>query len=237
MKKDRVLLNLKRWKQRPAECAIAAATTIAHFYDKDVTYEEVRELVPRSIRKNGLWTSQEARLLNELGFGKVTIVTADLDLVDFSWSDFEQDDIVDKLKKLRAHYGRARDKDSKKYVHDMIQWLEDEDCDNQLRIDQDFPKYIKRSLKSGRPVGASVNWTALHKFSKSAKGKPNGDISGYTEYHAIVLRGYDEKGVFVVDSHTQFYKGRLKNIQNGYYKISWEKFLVTAPTGDLILIG
>ena len=38
---ERVLLNVKRWKQHPSECAIAAAATLASFYDKEVTYAQV----------------------------------------------------------------------------------------------------------------------------------------------------------------------------------------------------
>ena len=233
----RVLLNVKRHVQRPSECAIAAVTALASFYDDDITYNEVRTMIPKRKRRNGLYTSQQARLLNRLGYTKVTVVTADLEMVDFTWADLSKEALLCKLKRLRAYYGRAGS-ENKEIVHDMIEWLEAEGYDNQLRIDQDFPRYIRRSLDSGRPIGASFNWTALHKFSKSGKkGSLDGDIKGEPEHHAVVLRGYDDKGVFVVDSHSSSYKGRWKKYQNGYYKVSWEKFLVNAHAGDLILLG
>jgi len=234
----RVLLPVKRWRQRPAECGIAAASALASFYDDSVTYKKAREMITPARRKRGLWTSQQARLLNQLGCGKVTIITADLELIDYSWVGFSKEELIGKLKKLRAHYGRKRDKVAKMWVNDFIEWLEDESCDNQLIISQDFPYYIKRDLSNGRPVGASFNWTSLHKFSKSKeKKKPNGDIGGESEEHAVVIRGYDEKGVFIVDSHSQYYKGKRARFKNGYYKVSWERFLVNAPYGDLLLVG
>jgi len=239
MNQERVLLSVKSTRQRNSECAIAAATTMARFYDKDITYKEVRKLVPRSIikKQEGMWTSQEARILNKLGFSKVTIVTADLDTFDFSWSYLSKEKMIEKLKQVEKQCLKNNNIDNKKYTHDIIVWLSDPECDNQIIIDQDFSKYIRRSLQQGGPVGASVNWTSLHRFKKQRVRKSvPGDIEGDSEYHAIVIRGYDDSDIFVVDSLTSIYKGQLKKFKNGYYKISWEKFLVNAPTGDLILI-
>jgi len=235
---SRVLLKVPRFRQHPGECAIAAASTMAAFYDDSITYKCTRELLTPAQRKKGLWTSQQARLLNQLGYGKVTIVTADLLLVDYSWVGLNKEELIEKLKKLRAYYGRKRDTDSKVWVSDFLVWLEDEFCDNHLVISQDFPYYIKRDLNNGRPVGASFNWTSMHKFTKSKeKKKSNGDIGGESEEHAVVIRGYDKCGVFIVDSHFQYYKGKRAKFRNGYYKVSWERFLVNAPYGDLLLVG
>ncbi len=235
--KHRVLLNVKRWKQKPEECAIAAASCLASFYDNDIKYSSVRKLIPPKVRKKGFYSSQQAKLLNQLGYSKVTIVTADLDYVDFAWSKLDQEALIKKLKKMRAYCGRAGQVEIKNLVIDMIGWLELEGYDNQLRIDQDFPKWIKMYLDNGRPVGAAFNWTALHRFSKGKVRPGDDDIKGGEEHHAVVIRGYDDDGVFIVDSHSQFYKGKWAKYRNGYYKISWNKFLTNAPIGDLILVG
>jgi hypothetical protein len=242
MTKQRVLLNVKRVKQRPSECSLAASTVLASFYDPSIKYQQVRKLVSQKFRDKGMWTSEQAGLLNDLGFTKITIVTADLDIVDYSWTDLSKDELIEKLKKMRTHYGRARNFGEKGRVSDMIKWLSREEHDNQLKIDQDFPKWIRRYIDNGRPVCASINWTALHKMPKSsayADGNRDKyvDIGGTPELHSIVVRGYDDDGIFVVDSHTKYYKGRLRRYRNGYYKISWNKFLVNAPFGDLILVG
>ena len=231
---DRVLLNVKRFSQRVSECGIATVASLANFFDPAVEYEDVRLLVPYKERHQGLYTSEQARLLNRLGFENVAIVTADLNLVDFSWENLSRNGVIRRMKKLRAHYKRKDDYESADYVNDMIEWLEDPECDNNIIIDYEFKKHIQRQLKKGVPVGAAVNWTSLFKFKKGTR--KNGDITGDTEDHAFVLRGYDAKGVFVVDSHSHYYTGKRKKYKNGYYKLAWDKFLVNIPGGDLILL-
>ena len=231
---NRVLLNVKRFKQEPACCAIAAVASMAHFFNTDVLYKDVKKLTKESfsdyVEGEGLYTSQQCRLLNKLGFDKVTVITSNLELVDFTWSKLSKPKLLGRMKKLKAYYGRIKYQSE---VKDMIEWLENSDCDNKLIIDGDFAKYIRRSLNKGYPVIAAVNWTKMFRFRK---GKPvDGDIKGDPEYHAFVIRGYDEEGVFVVDSHHRFYTGKRSKFKKGYYKISWEKFL-TNSTGDLILL-
>lgn len=232
---DRVLLTVKRYRQHPAECAIAAASSLAHFFDDSIEYSDVRTMVSKKLRRDGLETSQQARLLNKLGFEVITIVTADLNLVDFGWAKYTKKSKVRRMKMLRAYYRKQKEKVLVEYVDDMIQWLEDENNDNDIIIDYEFKKYIKKHLDKGRPVGAAVNWTSLFKYSKGDR-RQNGDIEGEPEDHAIVLRGYDDKGVFVVDSHYKHYTGKRAKYRNGYYKLAWDKFLVNIPGGDLILL-
>ena len=46
--------------------------------------------------------------------------------------------------------------------------------------------------------------------------------------HAVVIRGYDSKGLFIVDSDS--------SNEVGYYKLTWNKFLLSVQTGDLLLV-
>ena len=217
---NRVLLNVKRFRQKPSQCGLAAAASLANYYDRSITYSDVQDLVKPSNVQDGVYTSEQARLLNQLGFGSVSIVIADLHLIDLS---------------MRAYYGRIRDKESREYADDMAKWLEDENCDNRLIIDYNFAKYIRRSLDNERPVGASISWTKMFRYRKGDRSD-NGDIKGEPEEHAIVVRGYDSKGVFIVDSHWQCYTGKRKKYSRGYYKVSWDIFLVNMLS-DIILIG
>jgi len=232
-----VLLNVKRFKQYTSECGIAAASSIANYYKSSINYESARNLLPQQIRKNGVYTSQQARILNRLGFKKVSIVTSDLSLVDFSWRNLSKKRLIAKLKQLSRYYNRTKQKHLKLYVLDMIDWLEDKTCDNKLIIDYNLPKYIKRSIGSYKPVGACFNWTSLFRMMKSPKKKNGaGDIYGEPESHAVVIRGYDEEGIFIVDSHHAHYRGKLKKYRKGYYKLLWANFLVNAQGGDLLLV-
>ncbi len=248
MTQNRILLSVNRFKQQGPECGIAAVASLANFYDSDIAYVDIRKLIRVKDKKDGVWTSQQARMLNQLGFSRVTIISADLDIMDFSWEKLSKRGKIRKLETVRAYYGRRKrqaliSSERKFYynkwncVHDLINWLKDKNYDNRLVIDNNFGKYIRRSLNNGRPLGASIDWTSTFKVEKTpAKGK-HADITGETEDHAFVIRGYDNDGVFIVDSHVGHYRGKLRKYNKGYYKLSWERLFINIPAGDLLLIG
>ncbi len=233
----RVLLPVKRFDQRASECAYAATAALANYYDPDITYADVRKI--GTLVKEGLYTSQQAMILNKLGFESVAIVCSDTSLVDYSWVRFSRETVIKRLKRLRSYKKRFDPEDGRR-IASMIQWLSDYRYDNTLIIDRDFGKHIRSSLNRGRPVGASFNFTTMFKYPKrvpvTERRWRKGDIYGTEEYHAVVIRGYDSKGVFVADSHSQSYKGRLAKYRNGYYKMPWERFLINMDFGDLILV-
>jgi hypothetical protein len=247
MAQKKVLLSIKRFKQKEGECSVCAASSIANYYDKALSYKNVRQLIPIRRRKSGLYTSQQAQLLNDLGFEWLTLVTSDTDMVDYSWISLTKKQIIAKLKKVRTHVRRSIghmaphasycmvQKSREECVTDLIEWLESQEYDNNLIIDNDFPKYIRRSLDKGHPVVVSVNVTSMFKLKKG--GEADSDITGEQEEHSVVIRGYDDKGVFIVDSDHQYLKGDLARYKNGFYKVSWEKLLVNTPGCDLILVG
>ena len=51
----------------------------------------------------------------------------------------------------------------------------------------------------------------------------------------LIANGYDDKGVWRVDSHHQHYKYKRKKYKKGFYKISWENLLTCMGQGDIIL--
>jgi len=51
-------------------------------------------------KKDGIWTSQQCRLLNQLGFTDVTIVTAEQAMVDFSWAKCHEQTLCEYQKAL-----------------------------------------------------------------------------------------------------------------------------------------
>ena len=232
---ERVLVaGVKRYTQRTSECALAACASLANYYDSEVNYSYLRGLVPPSKRVGGMYTPQQGLLLNRLGYTHITIVSADYSLFDWTWAKLSKKSLVSKLKRKKIYLDQSSVDEAEAMKH-YIKWLQMDGCNNNLIIDYNFPKYIKRHLNAGRPVGASFNWTAMFKLSKYDKNGKN-DSKGDAVEHAVVLRGYDNEGVFVVDSHTRFYRGRLKKYKSGRYKVPWSKFLVNAPYGDLLLI-
>lgn len=223
-KQKRILLSVKRFKQQGNECAVASVSSIANYYDRSVKYKEVRRLLPKEDRKDGLFTPQQGLLFNQLGYGQVTIVTFDLDIFDFSWNRLTTAGIIRRLKSARIYWKKNKKMEQASLASAYIEFLQCKECKNKVVIDNNLPKYIKRDLRNGRPVGASFNYNSLWKTSKGgmAYGK---DFRSETTEHAVVIRGYDDVGLFIVDSN-----------QPGYYKIKWSDFLLNTGTGDLILV-
>jgi len=227
--RGRVLLSVKAFKQQANGCGLAAVASIAHFYDKGITYKTIRKLADQKFIQDGMYTYEQATLLNELGFGKVTVVSADMDILDISWNKRRRSTLIKRLRK-GARYWKRKEEETAEILRGYSKWLDQSD-ENRLIIDSDFPKYIRRDLSNGRPVGASFNVNSLFKMGKSD------DIKGEPEQHAVVLRGYDDKGVFVVDMNFQYSTRKETKKPRGFYKLSWEKFLCNMPSGDLLLVG
>jgi len=106
---------------------------------------------------------------------------------------------------------------------------------NQVIIDYRFGNYIREYIDAGLPIVLSFNWTIYFEFRKeNSQGIPSS--AGCSQEHAVAVRGYNQRGVHVVDSHYQFYKGRKrKKYRNGMYLITWEQLMTCMGCGDLIL--
>lgn len=233
---ERVLLNVKRYKQKESECAIAAASSVSSYYVDALNYNIIRKMVPMKVRSIGMDTSEQASLFNKVGFKNVSIVTSDLDLIDYSWSKLSRKNIIKKLNQLKNYYRyKVNHECEYERVSLLLRWLGNYEYNNNIIIDYDFPKYIKRSLNFGRPVCAAINATSMFKIKKWPYNKDS-DIKGLPADHAIVIRGYDSKGVYIVDSDHGFSFKWLKKFENGYYKISWDKLLSNMHGGDLVLV-
>lgn len=234
---QRVLLSVKRFKQLGNECSVAAASSLANYYDNSVNYENSRHLLPLRTRKHGLYTAQQAKLLNLIGFSKVNVVTSDLDIIDYSWSGLGKKGLIKKLERLHRYYSRTKHihGDYHQLVFELYSWLANKEYDNNLIIDNDFAKYIRRSINRGRPVCVSVNANSLYKLKKKPLSKIESDIYGHRTDHSLVIRGYDNKGVFIVDSDSDR-RFEWKKYSKGYYKLSWDKLLTNIPGGDLIFV-
>lgn len=231
--KNRHLLRVKRYNQQAEDCTVAAVSSIANFYDPEINYKTVRKLVSEKDRKEGLFISQAARLLNKLGFNKISIATADLTFVDFTWAKFTKEKVIEKLQEVESYYIEEKNTCNANVVKDMRDWLSDPEYDNNLIIDNDWAKYIKRNINAGRPVLASFNLTGAFKFRKSAgDGCYSNDISGEPDSHAVVIRGYDDNDVFIADSNKYRRKEKYKT---GFYKLPWTRLVTNMPSGDLIL--
>jgi len=243
--REKVVLPIKRFRQRTGECSLAAIASFCNFYDEETTYRSLRKWYglkwARGKKFKGLESYEYCELLNELGYVKVKVVTADLDVMDFSWNRLKRRTIIRRMRERAEHWRRVGDVDSTDEMLSWANWLGQKDCDNKIVVDVDFHKQIKRTLRDGHPLLASVNWTALFSYRKwpdnSWIPKIRGDVFGEPDYHLFVIRGFDNKGVYIIDSHWQYYNGSRSKYSSGRYRLSWERYLMSVQRGDLIMVG
>lgn len=228
--RKKVVLKVHRFRQHSnGTCAVAACSALANFYDNITKYKEVCKLVDiETINKEGMTTPEEGLLLNQLGLKKITIITADSYYFDFSWTNRSNKWKIERLKKVRARHRKESNHELADTANLYIKFLQNMECENNVVIDWDFSKWIKTVIRKGHPLIASINYTSYYKIKKEHNEDPD-DIKGDPVEHALVIRGFDDHYIYVVDS-----LGKVTQIYNGYYKIKWEHFLSNFGTGDLL---
>jgi len=224
-------LNMTRFKQEPSCCAIAAVAMIGHYYDERLNYDVVKKMAEEMVGDeitDGLYTGEICQLLNLCGFHSVHVVLSDLNIVDYTWNKKSKSYIIDQLKKLER-----RSLDCREQAKSLARFL-GSDHDNKMTVDHRFWNYIKPLIDQKSPMLFSFNWTMLFQFSKINDGNADA-IKGDYEEHIVVIRGYDEKGAYILDSHHKQYKGRLKEFRNGDYRVSWNDLAAVGSWGDIII--
>lgn len=229
-------LKVTHFLQDPCYCAIAACATVGNYYNPEINYESTKKLadkkISKRIKEEGTESSQMGMLLNELGFYKVTYVTSVLDLVDYAWSRYGRKKMISTLEYSASVKKDAGDRAN---TRKTVKWLKNYKYDNNLVISYKFGKYIRQHLNRKKPVILTFNWTMLQEFSKAGDDEVLDPYNGDDEEHAVVANGYDDKGVWIVDSHHQYYKYKRKKYRKGFYKISWESLMTCIGQGDVFL--
>lgn len=228
-------IDVTRFDQKNTNhCAIAACATVANYFNDQITYENIKSIAKYRINPNcdeGLWAGDIAKLLNLLGFQKVTFVSSDLHYLDYSWQNLSKNKLINKMR----YFLRKYDGDNKEDCRTITNWLASKKYDNRLIIDYDFSKYIKKSLDKQRPLVLCFNWTMLFKQAKLGDNDRYDDIKGEWEGHAVVAYEYNEKGVYICDSNDICCKPAIKQ-KKGFYYLSWEHLLSAMGYGDLYLV-
>lgn len=228
-------LKVNRFQQDPCCCAVAACASIINYYNTNINYTKVKEIAEKKVAKTvsteGLTSGETCSLLNILGFNKVVLISSDINLFDYQWVKYKKKRMINTLKEAVQ---KKKNRYNKATLRDVYKWYKKTEYDNQIIIDYDFGKYIRQQLNKGKPVLLSFNWTIFFKYEKSGKYSVD-PINGEYEEHAVVSNGYDKKGVWIIDSHHQYYKYRRKKYRKGFYKISWENLMTVIGMGDVIL--
>jgi hypothetical protein len=180
---------------------------------------------------DGLSTGEIGILLNKIGFRKVTIVTSDLRVVDYSWSNYKKKHLIECLSQLSKCKKEA---DGKYEARKFVKWLSNKDYENDLIIDYDFSYYLKSFLQKNKPVGITFNWNVFFRYPKINSNGVHDPYNGDASDHIVVAYGYDKKGVYICDSHHELYKYKRKKYRNGFYKISWLNLMTVVGQGDIV---
>jgi len=225
-------LKVSRFLQDPAHCAVATAAVLANFQNPKMTYETSKEIAHKMFPNvsEGLTSAETGMLLNKLGFKEVTIISSDLNYLDYSWIVYGKRKIINILKTAAK-----KNKDYRVVLKLLAKFLANKEFDNKLIINYHFSKYIKEAIDSGIPVGANFNWTMFFEFSKIDPDNSKNPFCGQQEEHEVVIYGYSKKNVFLVDSHHKYYKYNLKKYRIGRYSIPWNEFMTVMGTGDIII--
>ncbi len=222
---------MRRFEQDPGCCAHGAVAAVANYANRKITYDTVCEIHPPD--GEGLYTPDIAMLLNTVGFTRVNIISADLEQLDFKWAGLSKNKLIGELKEYRRKHPDAC---GREIARQYITFLEKDGCDNSLVLDMHFGNYIREALSNGKPVLASFNWNLFFSMPKHNKFGENDPIKGDAEQHEVVIYGCDDKGVNILDSHHEMYKGKLKKYRSGRYRMDWETLMtVIGTTGDLIV--
>ena len=221
--------------QKPSQCAVAACASVANYFNPELNYEITEKVAKKTVARNlndGLYSGQIGCLLNNLGFQKVTIISSDLDYLDYSWAGLSQARLVEEIRKAQKKLDHSYDRGKAK--HSAI-FLEKESYQNKLVIDYNFGKYIREHLDAEHPLLLSFNWTLFFKYAKTDDNDDVDPFKGETVDHAVCCSGYSRNGVYIVDSHHEEYKYRLKKFRKGYYHVRWEQLMTCIGMGDIYL--
>lgn len=219
-------LNITRFIQDKGHCAIAACAATANYYDSSITYEQTKEIAYSKVcqyspRDPKNWPGMEdgdiGILLNHLGFKSVTLICSDLNIVDYSWQKKSKKSIIKELEKTLKRNSSTRVKALHRFMTSGYR--------NRIKVDFQYSDYIRKWINKKRPLVLSYNWNMLFKYRKEKDGKPD-PCRGDWDWHSVVVNGYNNKSVRVVDSGVEYYKYELAKYRRGRYCIPWESLLV-----------
>ena len=228
-------IKLQRYEQDTACCTVAAVSSVVNHMDKDLNYDLVKkcaeQYIQEDVGRNGLLTGQICKLLNIVGFKKVTLIDSDLMLFDYYWAKYSKKDMEMAIKESLSLKNR---KDKEVNLREIYNWYRSRKYKNIIKIDYEFGKYIRKFIDKNVPVIITFNWHMFFKYPKCTDGMEIDPFNGEYEYHAVAVNGYDSKGIWVVDSNICFHKYSRKKYCTGFYRMNWEHLFVCMGQGELI---
>lgn len=225
------ILPVKRFTQNGRGCAAACISSILNYYNSKADMSLISKKFKTDV---GMYTPEIACMLNIVGFDRVAVHTCDLNVVDFAWASLGEKALSDKL------FFSSKKTDNKHISFLMSaysEFLSLSNYSNHLYITPEFKKAIVTEIDNERPCMVSFNWNIMFMHPKFGIDGFADPILGSFEDHLVVINGYDDDGVYIVDPHEELYKGKLERFSSGRYHIFWDKLLTAMGPGDVISAG
>lgn len=229
-------IKINRFQQDSAYCTVAAISSIANYFDRDMDYDNIKKAADKylsaNIDKTGLFRGQVCKLFNLVGFKKVTFITSDISIFDYHWSKYNKTNLMMAIKEAMSI---KKNKLEITQLSDIYDWYKNKKYNNVIKIDYEFGRHIRRFIDKGVPVLVTFNWNMFFKFAKCHGPDEIDPFNGESEDHAVVINGYDRKGAWIVDSNNSFCKYSRKKYETGYYRIGWESLFTCMGQGDIVV--
>ncbi|MBP6880397.1 C39 family peptidase [Candidatus Saccharibacteria bacterium] len=177
-------------------CSQTSLAMLLSFFGQDASPEDLIEQLPvrlddRTGRQWGSIPQDIARLCIDRGFD-VTIYTADYEIIDQSWLNLAQSDILNRLravKDLRNVASLGKDS-SMVYAQSYIDFL---NKDGKLNIVPYMSTHLLDNLLANSPLFFNVNMAILNKAGRRTmtglrSDEPN-DVDGILQNHSVILFG------------------------------------------------
>ena len=132
---------------------------------------------------------------------KVTMYSADFQILDLLWSHLEKDMLLERMKLALGHHHVANlsDQLSDRYLQSYIDFIE---AGGELHIEQYMSSRLLDQLLNSGPLVAAVSyfvlWNCGRVVNPGLRENQFDDIDGHLGTHSIVIYGKDDTGKYMV---------------------------------------
>jgi len=184
-------LNIPQLSQETAfSCLPACLQQVFGYYHIVVSQEEMLNELKKPER--GMSIPKAGLFLKKYGF-KPLIITNNIQIFDPAWFRLSNVALIKNIKKRRQFL----DKYNQSLIDDYVKYLKMGGQINFETISLElFVKYLSKNI----PIVAELASTFLYKKSKSTKpGRFDGSIKGDIDGHCVVIAGFNDDKIKVVD--------------------------------------
>ncbi|MFH1522292.1 MAG: C39 family peptidase [Patescibacteria group bacterium] len=216
-------LNIKIKEQKESECLSACLKAVFEYYQIDISEDEIIKNISQNSFKLYDWEFKAGKLAAEKGLN-VKIYSNVSQLLDPSWHNFSQDELVKKMEKMLEFFiirNENFEKDSdlsnfmcptkeiaERLVKDTEAALGFLKAGGVISFGPISKELIEEMIKANIPVIASHNPVLLHRMKRSYNSQSD-DIRGYSWGHVIIISGYTGNKFIISDPDGLFYEKKL----------------------------